>query len=397
MQLANRLNDFEESATLSMARLSRDLKEKGADVVSLTLGEPDFNTPDFVKAAAISAIENNITHYPPVSGFLELREAICRKLLRDNSLQYTPDQIVVSTGAKQSLMNTVLSIVNPGDEVILPAPYWVSYTEMVRFAGGHPIVIPTTIEENFKVNPDRLEAAISPATKAVIYSSPCNPSGAVLSAEELEAWAKVLRKYPHIAIIADEIYEHINYVGRHVSMASLEGMYDRTITVNGVSKGFAMTGWRLGYIAAPKDIAAACSKIQGQFTSGTSTISQKAAEEAMNTDPAVLSDMRKSFLDRRNLLVKLLAGIPGLKVNNPEGAFYLLPDVSAYLGKHTPDGEKIDDTHQLCMYLLSRHKVAFVGGDAFGSRDCIRLSYAASESVIKEAVLRLEVGLKSLV
>lgn len=390
------LSRLTESATLAMARISRELKAKGVDIISLSLGEPDFDTPDFIKEAAISAIENNYTHYPPVNGYLEVREAISKKFNRDNNLDYTADQIVVSTGAKQSIANVILSIINPGDEVLLPAPYWVSYSEMVKVAGGIPVVVPTSIESDFKLTPAKLSEVISPKTRMIIYSSPCNPTGSVYTLSELEALAAVLRQYPDISIISDEIYELINFSGGHASIATLEGMYDRTITVNGVSKGFAMTGWRLGYIGAPLWIAQACTKIQGQFTSAPSSISQMATKAAVEADPSSVDYMVEAFLRRRNLMIEGLRGIDKLKINEPQGAFYIFPDASAYFGlSHA--GTTIANANDLCNYLLADAHVALVTGEAFGAPECFRISYATADEVLTEAIRRMKVSLDKLV
>ncbi len=394
-QESHLLSRLTESATLAMARISRELKEQGVDIISLSLGEPDFDTPDFIKKAAIEAIENNYTHYPPVNGYLEVRQAISKKFKRDNELDYAADQIVVSTGAKQSIANVVLSLVNPGDEVLLPAPYWVSYSEIVKVAGGIPVVIPTSVESDFKVTPAQLESAISGSTRMIIYSSPCNPTGTVYTKEELESLAEVLRQHPQIYIISDEIYELINFTGKHASIASLEGMYDRTITVNGVSKGFAMTGWRLGYIGAPKWIANACSKIQGQFTSAPSGISQMAAKAAVEANPSSIDYMLEAFSSRRDLVIAALRNIDGLKVNKPTGAFYIFPDASAFFGKRYADYH-ITDADALCNYLLAVAHVALVTGAAFGAPNCFRISYAASEKELTEAMHRLKTALDQL-
>ncbi len=378
-----------------MARISRELKEAGHDVISLSLGEPDFDTPDFIKAAANRAIAENYTHYPPVNGYAEVREAISRKFKRDNNLDYSPEQIVLSTGAKQSLANLALALVNPGEEVLLPAPYWVSYSEIVKVAGGVPKVIPTTIEHDFKLTPDQLEAAITDRTRMMIYSSPCNPSGSVYSQAELEAIAVVLKKHPGIIVVSDEIYELINFEGQNASMASVDGMYDRTITVNGVSKGFAMTGWRLGYIGAPEWIAIACSKIQGQFTSAPCGISQMAAKAAVEADSDSVAYMKEAFLKRRDLVVDGLSKIQDLKVNVPKGAFYIFPDCSKYFGRKAGD-RVIKDATDLCSYILETEYVALVTGDAFGDPNCFRISYAASEAELNEAIKRIARALEKI-
>jgi aspartate aminotransferase len=390
------LSRLTESATLAMARISRELKAKGVDIISLSLGEPDFDTPDFIKEAAISAIANNYTHYPPVNGYLEVREAISKKFKRDNNLDYTADQIVVSTGAKQSIANVILSLINPGDEVLLPAPYWVSYSEMVKVAGGIPVVVPTGIESDFKLTPARLSEVITSKTRMIIYSSPCNPTGSVYTLGELEALAVVLRQNPDVFIISDEIYELINFSGGHASIAALEGMYDRTITVNGVSKGFAMTGWRLGYIGAPLWIAQACTKIQGQFTSAPSSISQMATKAAVEANPSSVNYMVEAFLRRRNLMIEGLRDIDKLKINEPQGAFYIFPDASAYFGlSHA--GTTIANANDLCNYLLADAHVALVTGEAFGAPECFRISYATADEVLTEAIRRMKVSLDKLV
>ena len=385
-QLLGRLS---ESATIAMSRKARELKAAGRDIISLSLGEPDFDTPEPVKAAGIQAIEDNFTHYPPVPGYGEVRQAICAKLKRDNGLEYGPDQIVISTGAKHSLMNVVLSLVDAGDEVILPAPYWVSYADMTNLAGGKVVTVQTGIEQDFKMTADQLRDALTERTRIVMVNSPNNPSGSVYTEEEMAALAAVLREHPRAIAISDEIYEYINFTEAHASLASQPGMMERTVTVNGVSKGFAMTGWRIGYIAAPKWIAAACTKLQGQFTSGASGISQKATEHAMNGGGALAADMKAAFLKRRDFMVDGLKAIDGFEVNVPQGAFYIFPDVSALFGrKHA--GGNISSGHDLAMYLLEAADVATVGGDAFGSPNCIRLSYAASDEQLAEALRRIE-------
>ena len=395
-KVSKRLNLLAESATLAMARMSRELIAKGNDVIALSLGEPDFNTPEFIKEAGKKAIENNFSHYTPVPGLLELRKAIAKKFKRDNNLEFSPDQIVTSTGAKQSLANVCLSLLNPGDEVLLPCPYWVSYGEIVKLAEGKPVEILSNIDSDFKVTPAQIEAAITPKTKLLMFSSPCNPSGTVYTQEELEEIAIMLENYPHIYVIADEIYEHINFTEKHFSIGSIDSLKDRTITVNGVSKGFAMTGWRVGFIGAPLWIAKACSKIQGQVTSATCAIAQKATERAMLAEPkSTTKEMKESFLKRRNMLVRLLKDIPGIKCNIPQGAFYVFPDVSSYFDKS--DGiTTIKNASDLCMYLLNNAHVAFVSGDAFGNNKCIRISYAASEDRIIEAINRIKKQLQKL-
>lgn len=398
IKLANRVLNMTVSATLKMTDKSRELKEKGIDVIALSIGEPDFNTPTNVKEAAKTAIDNNLTHYPPVPGLPKLRQAICNKLKRDNNLDYDASQIVVSTGAKHSLANVFMSILNEGDEVIVPAPFWVSYPEMIKLAGGNTIVVDAGIEQGFKLKPEQLEAAITPKTKAFLFNSPSNPTGSVYSFEELEKLAAVLEKYPDIAIISDEIYELIIFEGKHHSLASFPKLKDRVILINGVSKGFAMTGWRIGYMAAPVEIAKACTKFQGQFTSGASTISQSAAIEAVNTNPSEseeLKHMLVQFKTRRDLLSKLLKNIPGIKSDIPGGAFYLFPNVSSYYGKS--DGETtINNGDELSLYLLEKGHVALVAGDAFGSPEYIRISYATSIENIEEAVKRIALALEKL-
>ena len=385
-QLLGRLS---ESATIAMSRKARELKAAGRDIISLSLGEPDFDTPEPVKAAGIQAIEDNFTHYPPVPGYPEVRQAICDKLKRDNGLDYTADQIVISTGAKHSLMNVVLSLVDAGDEVILPAPYWVSYADMTNLAGGKVVTVQTGIEQDFKMTADQLRDALTDRTRIVMVNSPNNPSGSVYTEEEMAALAAVLREHPRAIAISDEIYEYINFTEAHASLAAQPGMMERTVTVNGVSKGFAMTGWRIGYIAAPQWIAAACTKLQGQFTSGASGISQKATEHAMNGGGALAAEMKAAFLKRRDFMVNGLKAIDGFEVNVPQGAFYIFPDVSALFGRKHAGGD-LSSGHDLAMYLLEAADVATVGGDAFGSPNCIRLSYAASDEQLAEALRRIE-------
>ncbi|HRG17969.1 MAG TPA: pyridoxal phosphate-dependent aminotransferase [Flavobacterium lutivivi] len=387
--LSDRINNLAVSQTLAMAALARELKAQGKDIISLSLGEPDFNTPDFIKEAAKKAIDENYSTYTPVDGYVELKEAICRKFKRDNNLEYKPSNIVVSTGAKQSLYNVAQVMLNDGDEVILPAPYWVSYYEIIKLSGGVPVEVPTSVESDFKITPEQLEKAITPRTKMMWFSSPCNPSGSVYNREELTAIGKVLEKHPNIYIVSDEIYEHINFSGTFCSIASIPGMFDRTITVNGVAKAFAMTGWRIGYIGAPEFIAKACTKMQGQVTSGANSIAQRATITAVEANPNVLNDMVKAFKNRRDLVVELAKEIPNFKINVPEGAFYLFPDVSYYFGK-TLRGKEIKDATDFSMYLLSEANVATVTGDAFGNPNCIRLSYATSEDLLKEALKRIK-------
>ena len=387
--LSDRINNLAVSQTLAMAAKARELKAQGKDIISLSLGEPDFNTPDFIKEAAKKAIDENYSTYTPVEGYLELKEAICRKFKRDNNLDYTPSQIVVSTGAKQSLYNIAQVMLNDGDEVILPAPYWVSYFEIIKLSGGIPVEVPTSVDSDFKMTPEQLEAAITPKTKMMWFSSPCNPSGSVYNREELTALAKVLEKHPNIYVVSDEIYEHINFSGTFCSIASIPGMFDRTITVNGVAKAFAMTGWRIGYIGAPEFIAKACTKIQGQVTSGANSIAQRATITAVDADPGVLKYMVDAFHNRRDLVVGLIREIPGMKINVPEGAFYVFPDVSAFFGK-TLNGVKINNADDFSMYLLEHANVATVTGDAFGNPNCIRFSYATSDDLLKEALRRIK-------
>lgn len=390
--LSDRINNLSTSQTLAMAAKARELKAQGKDIISLSLGEPDFNTPDFIKEAAIQAIHDNYSTYTPVDGYAELKEAICRKFKRDNGLDYKPSQIVVSTGAKQSLYNIAQVMLNDGDEVILPAPYWVSYYEIIKLSGGVPIEVPTTVETDFKMTPQQLEAAITPKTKMMWFSSPCNPSGSVYNREELTALAKVLEKHPHIYVVSDEIYEHINFSGTFCSIASIPGMFDRTITVNGVAKAFAMTGWRIGYLGGPEFIAKACTKMQGQVTSGANSIAQRATITAVDADPSVLNDMVQAFHRRRDLVVGLVREIPGMKINVPEGAFYVFPDVSSYFGK-TFKGMAVNNADDLAMYLLEHANVATVTGDAFGNPSCLRISYATSEDLLTEAFRRIKEAL----
>ena len=391
-QLLNRLS---ESATIAMARKATELKKSGVDVISLSLGEPDFDTPEVLKAAGIKAIEENITHYTPVPGILDVREAISKKFQRDNGLDYAPDQIVVSNGAKQSITNVVLSLVDPGEEVILPAPYWVSYADMVALAGGTSKVLATSIEHDFKIQPEALEAAITNKTRLLIYSSPCNPSGSVYTQSEIDALAEVLKRHPQVYIISDEIYELINFTGKHASIGTIPALKDRVITVNGVSKGFAMTGWRLGYIGAPIWIAKACSKVQGQVTSAPCSIAQVTAGAAVSADPSIADEMKSAFLKRRDIMIAGLSAIPGMKVNKPMGAFYLFPDVSELYGKSV--GQRhINNAEDFAMYLLEEAHVATVGGGAFGTPECIRLSYAASEAQLQEAIRRISKAVEAL-
>ena len=386
--LSDRILGLAPSATLAMSAKSAELKAKGIDVINLSVGEPDFHTPDAIKSAAKVSIDDNYTTYSPVPGYADLREAICAKLRRENGLEYSPSAIVVSNGAKQSIANAVLALVNPGDEVIIPAPYWVSYPQMVKLAQGTPVHIEAGIENDFKITPEQLEAAISPKTKLIILCSPCNPTGSIYSAGELEALSKVILSHPDLYVIADEIYEHLNYSGAHNSIARVPGMQERTILVNGVSKAYAMTGWRIGYIAAPGWIAKGCSTLQGQFTSGPCSVSQRAALAALNGSQDCVEEMRQAFKRRRDLIVRLCRQIPGLEVNEPEGAFYLFPKCSSYFGKNYGD-RVINNSTDFAMYVLEVGHVATVGGDAFGSPDCFRMSYATSDENIIEAVGRL--------
>lgn len=395
-KVSGRLNRLAESATLAMARMSRELQAKGINIIALSLGEPDFDTPEFIKEAAKKAIDDNFSHYTPVPGLPELRSSISAKFKRDNHLEYTPDQIVVSTGAKQSLANVCLSLLDPEDEVLLPCPYWVSYAEIIKLAEGVPVEIKSTIDSDFKITPNQLEASITSRTKMIMFSSPCNPSGTVYTKSELEAIAKMLEKYPNIYIVSDEIYEHINFTDKHYSIGTISSMKDRTVTVNGVSKGFAMTGWRVGFIGAPLWIAKACNKIQGQVTSATCAIAQKAAERAMLAEPrSTTKEMKETFLKRRNMLVNLLKEIPGIKCNIPQGAFYVFPDISSYFGKSYAN-KVINNANDFCMYLLNFAHVACVAGDAFGNPECIRISYAASDKKLSDAVSRIKTHLAKL-
>lgn len=392
--LSERVNTMALSATLAMAAKARELRAQGKDIISLSLGEPDFAVPDFVKEAAKQAIDQNYNKYSPVDGYLELKEAICEKFKKDNNLNYTPSQIIVSTGAKQCLSNVALAMLNPGDEVILPTPYWVSYSDITKIAGGIPVDIPTSLETHFKITPQQLEEAITPRTKMMWLSSPGNPSGVIYTREELEALAQVLRKYPNIFILSDEIYEHINYMGQHVSFAQIEGMYERTITVNGLSKAFAMPGWRMGYMGAPEWIVKACAKIQGQITSGANTIAQRASITALKAPLSKIQYMIDEYRKRRDIVYQLLNDIKGLKTNLPDGAFYFFPDVSYYFGK-TLRGKQIQNASDLSIYLLEEANVATVTGDAFGNSKCLRLSYATSEKDLREALRRIKEALEN--
>ena len=391
-ELSERINKLETSATLAMAAKARELRAQGKKIIGLSLGEPDFNTPDFIKEAAIQAINDNYNSYTPVDGYVELKEAIIEKFKRDNNLTYNLSQVVVSTGAKQSLANVAMVMLNLGDEVILPCPYWVSYRDIVKIAEGTPVEVKTSIENDFKMTPAQLEAAITPKTKMLWFSSPCNPSGSLYSTEELRALADVLQKHPQIIVVSDEIYEHINFVGGHASMAQFEDMYDRTVTVNGVSKAFAMTGWRIGYIGAPEYIARACNKIQGQITSGANCIAQRATITALKAPVSKIRYMIDKFKERRSLILNLLNEVEGFKCNEPEGAFYVFPNVSELFGK-TFKGKKIENATDLSMYLLEEAQVATVTGEAFGNPDCIRISYAASEQEISQAIAQIKEAL----
>ena len=395
-QLSNRLQRLAPSATLAMSQKSAEMKAQGIDVINMSVGEPDFNTPDHIKEAAKTAIDQNYSRYSPVPGYPELRKAIVEKLRRENGLEYTTNEILVSNGAKQSVCNTVMALVNPGEEVIIPAPYWVSYPQMALLAGGTPVFVEATFEQNFKMTAEQLEAAITPKTRLIILCSPSNPTGSVYNKEELRALANVILKHDDLFVLADEIYEHINYVGRHESIAQFPGMKERSIIVNGVSKAYAMTGWRIGYIAAPEWIVKGCNKLQGQYTSGPCSVSQKAAEYAYTESQACVEEMRQTFERRRDLIVALAKEIPGLEVNIPEGAFYLFPKCSSFFGKTAPDGSTISTSTDLAMYLLQEAHVATVGGDAFGDPACFRMSYATSDENIREAMRRIAAALAKL-
>ena len=386
--LSDRINSLPASATLTMASKARELKSQGVDIIGLSLGEPDFNTPEFIKEAAIQAVKDNYNSYSPVDGYADLKEAICNKFKRDNGLDYKPSQVVVSNGAKQSIANLCMVLLNPGDEVLLPAPYWVSYSAIATLAEAKSIIIPSSIDTDFKITPEQLKAAITPKTKLVMFNSPNNPSGTIYTEAEYRALGKVLEKYPDIYILSDEIYELINYGKPHFSIAAIPELYNRTITVNGVAKAFAMTGWRIGYIGAPEWIAKACNKMQGQITSGANCIAQRATIAAVNAPVSEVQYMVDEFKSRRTLILNLLSEIPGLKLNKPDGAFYVFPDVSAYFGK-TMKGKTINDANDFALFLLEKANVATVTGDAFGNPDCIRISYAASAENIKEAVKRI--------
>ncbi|MDQ1297025.1 MAG: aspartate aminotransferase [Bacteroidota bacterium] len=393
--LSDRIKSLSVSQTLAMAQKTSDLKEKGLDIISLSLGEPDFNTPDYIKEAAKKAIDENYTKYPPVPGYKDLRDAISKKFKEENGINYSPDQIIVSAGGKHSLINVILSIVNPGDEVIILAPYWVSYYDQIILAGGKPVIVEATLENDFKVYPEQLEVVITRRTRLIIFNSPSNPTGMVYTREEMEDIARVVEKHEGLFIISDEIYEHILFKGEHVSMASFDFIYDKVITVNGVSKGYAMTGWRIGYIGAPLWIAKAVNKLQGQFTSGVCSIAQRAALAAISGNDNSREVMRNAFLRRRDLICKLLKDVKGMKVRVPQGAFYVMPDISYYLGRS--DGEaRIKTSDDLALYLLDKAQVAVVGGDAFGAPDCIRISYANSDNLLTEAVKRIKAALEKL-
>ena len=389
MTLSERLNRLSPSATLAMSQKSSEMKAQGIDVINMSVGEPDFNTPDHIKAAAIKAVEENWSRYSPVPGYPSLKQAIVEKLRNENGLEYKPSQIVCSNGAKQSVCNSIMAIVNAGDEVIIPAPYWVSYPQMVLLAEGTPVIVEAPIEQDFKITPQQLEAAITPKTRALILCSPSNPTGSVDSKEELEALKDVLLRHERVIVIADEIYEHINYIGKHASIASFDDIKDRVIVVNGVSKAYAMTGWRIGFIAAPEWIAKGCNKLQGQYTSGPCSVSQKAAEAAFAGPQECVETMRQAFERRKNLIVRLAKDIPGLEVNNPEGAFYLFPKCSSFFGK-SYNGTTINTSTDLAMFILEKGHVATVAGDAFGSPECFRMSYATSDENIIEAMRRIK-------
>ena len=395
-QLSDRLQRLAPSATLAMSQKSSEMKAQGIDVINMSVGEPDFNTPDHIKQAAKLAIDENYSRYSPVPGYPDLRQAIARKLERGNYLHYQPSEILVSNGAKQSVCNTVMALINPGDEVIIPAPYWVSYPQMVLLAGGNPVIVEAGFEQNFKMTPEQLEKAITPKTRLIILCSPSNPTGSVYNKAELEGLANVIKRHEDLFVLADEIYEHINYVGKHESIAQFEGMKERSIIVNGVSKAYAMTGWRIGYIAAPEWIVKGCNKLQGQYTSGPCSVSQKAAEFAYTSSQECVEEMRKAFERRRDLIVKLAKEIPGLEVNVPEGAFYLFPKCSSFYGKKGIDGYAVNNRTDLALYLLEKGHVATVGGDAFGDPDCFRMSYATSDENIVEAMSRIKEVLAQL-
>ncbi len=394
-RLSSRLNRLEPSATLAMSQKSAELKAQGYDIINLSVGEPDFTTPEPIKSTAKQAIDDNYSYYSPVSGYPQLRQAIVEKLEHENNLSYTTAQILCSNGAKQSVCNVIMALIDQGDEVIIPAPYWVSYTQMVKLADGTPVIVSAGIEQGFKITPSQLEAAITSKTRAFILCSPSNPTGAVYSYAELEALAQVLLRHPEVIVLSDEIYEHINYVGAHASMAQVPGMKDRTVVINGVSKAYAMTGWRIGFIAAPEWIVKACNKLQGQYTSGPCSVSQMAAANAFSGDQQCVEDMRQAFERRKNLIVRLCEEIPGMEVTNPDGAFYVFPKISSYYGK-SYNGEVINNNMDLAMFLLNVGHVATVGGEAFGDPDCIRMSYATSDENITEAMRRIKEALALL-
>jgi len=396
MELSSLLTRFNEPETLKMAKLGRELRAKGIDITDLSLGEPDFDTPQHIKDAAKKAIDDNYSHYTPVAGYLDVRQAVCTKLLRDNGLAYTPEQIVVSTGAKQSIANMVLAIVDAGDEVIIPTPYWVTYSEIVKLAGGTVRLVKTTLENGFKITPDQLRAAITPKTKLFMFSSPCNPTGAIYSKGELEALAAIFKENPQIFIMSDEIYEHINFTGEHSSIAQFDFLKDRVVVINGLSKGFAMTGWRVGYLAASLPIAKACDKIQGQFTSATNSIAQRAAIVALTGDLRPTEAMVAKFRQRREKIMQLIREIPGVICNEPPGAFYIFPDVKAYFGKKTPAGETIANADDLCMYFLHTAHVSVVTGKAFGEANCIRISFANNSENIEKGLKKIKDALAAL-
>lgn len=394
-ELSNRLNRLAPSQTLAMSQKSGEMKAQDIDVINMSVGEPDFNTPDHIKEAAKKAVDENFSRYSPVPGYMDLRKAIVAKLKNENNLDYTTSEILVSSGAKQSVCNTVMALVNDGEEVIIPAPYWVSYPQMVKLAGGTPVIVNAGFEQNFKMTPEQLEAAITPKTRMLILCSPSNPTGSVYTKDELEALAEVIKRHDDLFVLADEIYEHINYVGKHGSIAQFPGMKERTIIVNGVSKAYAMTGWRIGFIAAPEWIVKGCNKLQGQYTSGPCSVSQKAAEAAYTTSQECVETMRKAFERRRDLIVKLAKEIPGLEVNCPQGAFYLFPKCSGFYGK-SYEGKTINNSTDLAMFLLEEGHVATVGGDAFGDPECFRMSYATSDDNIREAMRRIKETLAKL-
>ncbi len=393
--VSRRVQSLSVSQTLAMAQKSRELKEQGIDVISLSLGEPDFNTPDDIKEAAKKAIDDNFSFYPPVPGYADLRQAISRKFKEENGLDYSPEQIIVSAGGKHTLINIMLSVVDPGEEVILLAPYWVSYLDHITFAEGIPVIIQTTIDSDFKVTPGQLEAALTPNTRLLIFNSPSNPTGMVYTREEMAGLVKVLEKFPQVIIVSDEIYEHITFTGKHISLATFSSIADRVVTVNGVSKGYAMTGWRIGYMGAPLWLAKACNKLQGQFTSGVSSIAQRAALAAVTSKSDSKERMREAFLRRRDLICSLLRDIPGLKVRVPQGAFYVMPDISSFIGK-SYNGQIMKDADDLTFFLLAEARVAMVSGSAFGASNCIRISYATSDDRITEAVRRIKEALAKL-